>query len=76
MEEKLVIFDIVARSSFLLRKGLVYRKHEHVRISENSNSGYAGDRGDKKSTTGYCTFVGVKVVASSGGIGGGREGGG
>ena len=38
-------------------KGLVYRKHEHVHISEYSDSGHAGDRGDMKSTTGYCTFV-------------------
>jgi len=32
-------------------KGLVYRKHGHVRIFRYSDSGYAGDRGDRKSTT-------------------------
>jgi len=32
---------------------IMYRKHEHVRISGYSDSGYAGDRKDKKSTTGH-----------------------
>ena len=40
----------------------MYRKHGHVRISGYSDSGYAGDRGDKKSTTGYCTFIGENLV--------------
>jgi len=33
----------------------VYKKHGHVHISGYSDSGYAGDRGDRKSTTDYCT---------------------
>ena len=28
----------------------------------DTDSGYAGDRGDMKSTTGYCTFVGGNLV--------------
>ena len=44
------------------RKGLLYKKHRYVRIFGNSNSGYAGDKGDKKFTTGYCTFVGENLV--------------
>ena len=43
-------------------KSLVYRKHGHVHISGNSALGYAGNRGDRKSTTGYCTFVGGNLV--------------
>ena len=43
-------------------KGLVFRKHEHVRISGYSDLGYACDRGDRKSTTGYCTFVEGNLV--------------
>ena len=43
-------------------KGLVYMKHEHVRIFGYSDSGYAGDRGDEKSTTGYYTSVGGNLV--------------
>ena len=38
-------------------KRLVYRKHEHIRISGYSESGYVGDRGDRKFNSGYCTFV-------------------
>jgi len=44
------------------RKDLLYKKHEHVRIFSYSDSGYAGDKGDKKSTTGYCIFVGGNRV--------------
>ena len=43
-------------------KELVYRKYGHVRISRFSNSAYAGDRGDRKSTTGYCTFLRGNLV--------------
>jgi len=38
-------------------KGLLYRKYGHVRIFGYSDSDYAGDKGDRKSTTGYYTFV-------------------
>jgi len=43
-------------------KGLLYKKHGHVRILNYSDSGYAGDKRDGKSTTGYCTFVGENLV--------------
>ena len=43
-------------------KGLLYKKYGHVRISGYSDSSYAGDKGDRKSTTGYCTFVGENFV--------------
>jgi len=43
-------------------KRLVYRKHSHVRISGYFDSGYVGDPGDRKSTTGYCTFFGENMV--------------
>jgi len=45
-----------------LGKGLVYRKHGHVHISGYSDSRYVSDRGDKKSTTGYCTFIRGNLV--------------
>ena len=35
----------------------MYRKYRYVRISEYSDSDYADDREDRKSTTTYCTFV-------------------
>ena len=43
-------------------KEFVYRKYRHVHISEYSDSGYAGDQGDRKSTTDYCTFVGENLM--------------
>jgi len=41
---------------------LLYKKHGHVRIFGYSDSGYVGDKGDRKFTTGYCTFVGGNMV--------------
>ena len=43
-------------------KGLVYRKNGYLRIEAYSDSGYAGDRGDRKSTSGYCSYVGGNIV--------------
>ena len=56
----LVVLRVLAYIKSYPRKGLVYREHEHVRISGYSNSGYTGDQRDRKSTTGYCILVGVK----------------
>ena len=38
-------------------KGLVYKKHGHMYISGYSDSGYAGDRGDRKSTLGIAPLL-------------------
>jgi len=38
-------------------KDFLYKKYEHVRIFGYSDSGYADDKRDMKSTTGYCTFI-------------------
>jgi len=43
-------------------KGLLHKKHGHVRIFGYSDSGNAGDKGDRKSTTDYCTFTGGILV--------------
>jgi len=40
----------------------MYKKYGHVHVSEYSDLGYAGDKGDRKSITGYCTFVGGNLV--------------
>ena len=42
-------------------KGLVYRKNSHTMIIANSDSGYARDREDRKSISGFCTYVGGNV---------------
>ena len=43
-------------------RGLIYRRHGHTRVEAYSDAGYAGDKGDRKSTTGYCTYVGGNLV--------------
>ena len=40
-----------------LGKGLIYQKHGHLKIEAYSDSSYAGNKGDGKSTLGYCTYV-------------------
>ena len=46
-------------------KGLLYKKHEYIRILGYFDSGYVGDKGDRKFTAGYCTFVGGNLVTWS-----------
>ena len=43
-------------------KELIYQRHDHLRIKAYFDVGYAGDKGDQKSTTGYCTYVGGNLV--------------
>jgi len=43
-------------------KSLLYKKYAKVRIFGYSDSGYASDKGDRKSITSYCTFVGGNLV--------------
>ncbi|XP_020262584.1 uncharacterized protein LOC109838556 [Asparagus officinalis] len=43
-------------------KRLLYKKHEHLHIFVFSDAGYAGDIGDRKSTFGFCTFIGGNLV--------------
>ena len=33
------------------RNGLIFQRHDHLRIEVYSDVGYAGDKGDRKSTT-------------------------
>ena len=42
-------------------KGLMYKKNGHLLIETYSDSDYAGDK-DRKSTSGYCTYVGGNLV--------------
>ena len=41
---------------------LLYQHHGHLRIEGYSDSSYAGDRGDQKSTSGFCILVGGNLV--------------
>jgi len=48
------ILTYIKRSSCL---GLLYKKYEHLRIEVFSDSNYARDKKDRKSTSNYCTYI-------------------
>lgn len=41
-----------------LDKELLFKKNDHLRLEAYSNVNYVGDRGDRKSTSSFCTFLG------------------
>ena len=43
-------------------KGLIYQHHDHLCIEAYSDAGYTKDKGEQKSTTGFCTYVGGNLV--------------
>ncbi|KAB2628036.1 hypothetical protein D8674_032831 [Pyrus ussuriensis x Pyrus communis] len=43
-------------------KGVLYRKHGHLRIEGFTDADWAGSVGDRRSTSGYFTFVGGNLV--------------
>ncbi|KAK4390013.1 Retrovirus-related Pol polyprotein from transposon RE2 [Sesamum angolense] len=43
-------------------KGLLFKRHGHVKIEAYSDADYAGAKDDRKSTFGYCTYVGGNLV--------------
>ncbi|KAL0370961.1 UNVERIFIED_CONTAM: Retrovirus-related Pol polyprotein from transposon RE2 [Sesamum angustifolium] len=42
-------------------RGLLFKQHGHVKIEAYSDADYAGSK-DRKSTSGYCTYVGGNLV--------------
>ena len=45
-----------------LRKGFIHENHGHLNIKAYSYSNYAEDRGGKKSTSGYYTYIGGNLI--------------
>ncbi|KAL0350143.1 UNVERIFIED_CONTAM: Retrovirus-related Pol polyprotein from transposon RE1 [Sesamum radiatum] len=45
-----------------LGKGLLFKRHGHVKIEAYSDADHAGAKDDRKSTSGYCTYVGGNLV--------------
>ncbi|XP_043714627.1 uncharacterized mitochondrial protein AtMg00810-like [Telopea speciosissima] len=43
-------------------KGLIYRPNKHMELVAYSNADWVGSASDRRSTTGYCTFVGGNLV--------------
>ena len=45
-----------------LGKGFVYKRSSHLRVEAYLDLGNAGDKGDRKSTSDFCTYVGGNLV--------------
>jgi len=43
--------------------GILYSNHDHTRVECFADVDYAGSKIDRRSTTGYCVFVGRKLVS-------------
>ena len=51
------------KSKYFLGIEVAFKKHGLLlSIFDYSDSGYGGNKGDRKSTTGYCTFLGGNLV--------------
>ncbi|XP_057749111.1 retrovirus-related Pol polyprotein from transposon RE1 isoform X1 [Arachis stenosperma] len=44
-------------------KGLLYKKHGHLQVEAYTDADWAGNVMDRRSTSGYCTFVGGNLVS-------------
>ena len=45
------------------RLGILYNNHDHTRVECSANVDYAGSKIDRRSTNGYCDFVGWNLVS-------------
>src|SRR5262249_43169856 len=45
------------------RLGILYSNHGHTRMECLSDADWAGSKSDKRSTTGYCVFIGGNLVS-------------
>ena len=43
-------------------RGLLYKAKGHLRVEAYTNANWAGSTSDRKSTTGYCTFLGGNLI--------------
>ncbi|XP_019170478.1 PREDICTED: uncharacterized protein LOC109166047 isoform X2 [Ipomoea nil] len=44
-------------------KGILYADHGHMRVEAFSDADWAGSLSDRRSTTGYCVFIGGNLVS-------------
>ena len=56
------VYQLLAYLKRAPGKGLLYRRQGHLRIEAYSDSGFAGDKEDRKSHGGYATYVGGNLV--------------
>jgi len=58
-----VTLKIVTYTKGSLGKNLLYNKHGHLQIEAFSHSNHVGDKRDRKSSYGYCTYIGGNLVS-------------
>nr|XP_027118139.1 uncharacterized protein LOC113735320 [Coffea arabica] len=44
-------------------RGILYKNHSHTRIECFSDADWAGSKADRRSTTGFCVFVGGNLIS-------------
>ena len=57
-----VIIHILKYLKNATSHGLLYQSSGHLRIEGYTNANWAGSPSDRKSTTGYSTFIGGNLV--------------
>jgi hypothetical protein len=58
-----VIYHILRYLKSAHEKGLIFRKNEHMNIEDYCDSDWANCQDDRRSTSGYCMFVGGNLVS-------------
>ena len=58
-----VVEHILCYLKEALGHGILYKKHRHTRIKCFSEANWAGSKEDKRSTSGYCVFVGGNMIS-------------
>ncbi|XP_050124577.1 uncharacterized mitochondrial protein AtMg00810-like [Malus sylvestris] len=63
VDHMVAVMRILAYLKYAPGKGILYEHHGHMRIEGFTDADWAGDVTNRRSTTGYFTFVGVVVAA-------------
>jgi hypothetical protein len=58
-----VVYQILRYLKGCLGKGVLFSKKRHRRIEVYTDADWTGCLNDKKSTSGYCAFVGGNLVS-------------
>jgi len=56
------VYHILCYLKSSLGKGLLFSQHDHLKIKAYTNADWAGLIMDRRSTLGYCTFMGGNLV--------------
>ena len=56
------VFRILRYLKGTPRKGILFKKHDHLHVEVYTDADWAGSTTDRKLTSGYCSFVGGNLV--------------